>query len=331
VGIAEHKGERFSQEARIGMAIIIAVLTLPAVRPELAGWMTGLVPLPIFYYLIYLGKRKGIILIRNSILFSSCIAFLFGSLPLLLFSLTLIPLGFVFFQAAQNRTTPAQAGLTGFLVLVTVWLFFWTIYGMIQHINPYKELLSSLDNGLTAAFNLYQETTELPADTRRDIGIAIEQLRVHVPRILPGILITGLLYTVWANQVLGNWLLKKRGHRLAPWRDFKEWQLPENLVWGCIFGGGAILFSSGALETIGLNILIVLGALYCLQGLAVLVSQLTKWSIPLPLRAVVYAFIVVQTFGIILLAFIGLVDVWADFRKLNKPRQNQPDNQQDIT
>ena len=313
------RGERAGPEVRIGLVILIAVFSLPAIHPNMTGWLSSLVPLPVFYYLIRFGREQGSIIIRNAILLSGGIALLFGSLPLLIFSLTLVPLGFVFFYAAQKKTPPAQAGFNGILVLAGAWLLFWTGLGIIEQINPYRELLAALDQGLNKAFSLYQEESGLPVDTLQNLETAVGQLKLFIPKILPALLFTGILYTVWMNQALGNWLLKKKNQRLAPWQDFKEWQLPDNLVWGLIFGGLTLFFLSGPLQTLGLNIVIVWGALYFLQGLAVLVSLLHKWSVPRPLRLLIYGFFVMQTFGIVLLSIIGLAEVWTDFRKLNPP------------
>ena len=301
------------------MVILIAVFSLPAIHPNMTGWLSSLVPLPVFYYLIFFGREQGSIIIRNAILLSGGIALVFGSLPLLIFSLTLVPLGFVFFYAAKKKAPPAQAGFNGILVLGGAWLLFWAGLGIIEQINPYRELLVALDQGLSRAFSLYQEDSGLPAATLQNLETAVEQLKLFIPKILPALLFIGILYTVWMNQALGNWLLKKKNQSLAPWQDFKEWQLPDKLVWGLIYGAGALFFLSGPLNTIGLNIVIVWGALYFLQGLAVLVSLLHKWSVPQPLRLLIYAFFVIQTFGLVLLSIIGLAEVWTDLRRLNPP------------
>jgi uncharacterized protein YybS (DUF2232 family) len=314
------------QEVRIGMVILIAVFSLPAIHPNMTGWLSSLVPLPVFYYLICFGREQGSTLIRNAILLSGGIALMFGSLPLLIFSLTLVPLGFVFFYAAQKKTPPVQTGFNGILVLGGAWLLFWIGLGIVEQINPYRELLTALDQGLSRAFNLYQEDSGLPADTLQNLETAVGQLKLFIPKILPALLFTGILYTVWMNQALGNWLLKKKNQSLAPWQDFKEWQLPDNLVWGMILGTGALFFLNGPLNTIGLNIVIALGALYFLQGLAVLVSLLHKWSVPQLLRLLIYGFFVMQTFGIVLLSIIGLAEVWTDFRRLNPPPPDQQNN-----
>jgi uncharacterized protein YybS (DUF2232 family) len=321
VGVGMLGLARAGQEVRTGMVILIAVLSLPAITPNMTGWLTSLVPLPVFYYLICLGKRQGSVLVRNAILLAGGITLIFGSLPPLFFSLTLVPLGFVFYHAARQKTPPARTGFNGILVLSGIWLLFWTGIGIIEHINPYQQLLVALDQGLSRAFDLYQEESGLPAATLKNIEVAVAQLKTYIPKVLPGLLFSGILYTVWMNQALGNWLLKKRNRDLAPWQDFKEWQLPDYLVWGLILGAGSLFFLPGPLNTIGLNIVIVWGALYFLQGLAVLVSLLQRWSLPKPVRLLIYAFFVLQSVGVVLLSIIGLADVWTDFRKLNPPAE----------
>jgi uncharacterized protein YybS (DUF2232 family) len=73
----------------------------------------------------------------------------------------------------------------------------------------------------------------------------------------------------------------------------------------------------------GLNGLIVCSTVYFFQGLAIAASLLNKWSVPRMIRVLIYALIFIQTYGIIVLSFLGLVDVWADFRKLNQAGDNR--------
>jgi uncharacterized protein YybS (DUF2232 family) len=61
---------------------------------------------------------------------------------------------------------------------------------------------------------------------------------------------------------------------------------------------------------------------YFFQGLAIVASLLNKWSVPMLIRVLIYALIFIQTYGIIILSFLGLADVWADFRKLDQADKN---------
>lgn len=326
--VDRNEGKSGLETRLTGMMILIAMLSLPAINPEKVGWLTGLVPLPVFYYLIRLGKKAGFALIRNAVLLAAGAAMLFGSLPLLFFSLSFVAPGIVFFRAAQSHKTPVQAGFYGIIILGALWLLFWTVFGITQQTNPYKNLLETMDQGLTGAFAIYRETAKLPAEATRHIEAAIEELRVIIPKVLPALLITGILGTVWLNLALGNWLLKKKEQALAPWRDFREWQLPDKLIWGVIGGAFAMIFFAEPLSIIGLNVLLIWGALYTIQGLAILVSLLGTWAVPAPFRVLIYILVIIQTYGIILLTFVGVADVWADFRKLNKKEETETNHPQ---
>lgn len=74
-------------------------------------------------------------------------------------------------------------------------------------------------------------------------------------------------------------------------------------------------------RTLGLNVLLVSGLLYCFQGTAIMVFYFSKWNVPVFLRTIIYFIFFFQSFGAILLAVIGVIDVWADTRKLNSTEQ----------
>ena len=315
--------DRFSgrEPQLLGLILLIAVFLLPTLHPGKMGWITSLVPLPVFYYLVRLGKKEGSILIRNAILISGGAALIIGSLPLLVFSLTLVPLGIAFSLALFNKVSPVEAGFKGSLVLGIVWILFWMMFGFVHGTNPYTSLLNELDQGLSSGFALYQENAELDPETQETIRNAIELLRNYIPQILPALLISVVLSTTWLNLALGNWLLKNQAASLTPWPAYKDWKLPDTLVWGIIAGAALLILLPAPLSILGLNIVIILGTIFFFQGLAIVSSLLFKWSVPRPIRLLIYGLIFIQTYGIILLSLVGIADVWADFRKLNLPEE----------
>jgi len=62
--------------------------------------------------------------------------------------------------------------------------------------------------------------------------------------------------------------------------------------------------------------------LYCFQGTAIMVFYFSKWNVPIFLRLVIYIILFFQSLGAILLAVVGVVDVWADSRKLSSTEQD---------
>jgi uncharacterized protein YybS (DUF2232 family) len=305
-----------------GFVLLTAVLLLPTIIPGKMGWLTSLVPLPIFYYLVVLGKRNGLILMRNALLFSAGVAFIIGSVPILIFSLTMVPLGITFSHALNNRQTPVKAALVGSMFLALTWVLFWSGLGMLHQTNPYASLLTELDAGLTGSLVLYEESAKLAPETLQSVRNVVEALRIYIPKILPALLFSGILTITWLNLALGNWLLKKRDKELSPWPEYNAWKLPEPIVWLVILGGITVFLLPAPLGTVGINVLIICITLYFFQGLAIIASLMNKWSVPRAIRVLIYALIFIQTYGIILLSFLGLADVWADFRKLNNTGEN---------
>ena len=301
-----------------GLVLLTAMLLLPTLLPGKMGWLTGLIPLPIFYFLVVLGQRKGIILTRNALILAGGIALLFGSMPVLVLTFSMVPLGIAFSHALSNRQTPVRACFTGAMFLTVAWMIFWSVLGMIHQMNPYTELLAELDAGLTSSLMLYEESAELAPETLHGVKIAVEAFRAYLPKILPGLLISGILTITWLNVALGNLLLQRRDRALSPWPEYNAWKLPEPMVWLVILGGISVFLLPAPLSTVGLNVLIVCLTVYFFQGLAIVSSLMTRWSVPRLIRVLIYALIFIQTYGIIILSFLGLADVWADFRKLNK-------------
>jgi uncharacterized protein YybS (DUF2232 family) len=318
------QGKHKDSEAQFaGLVVLAAVLLFPALFPEKIGWLSSLVPLPVFYCLINLGIKKGSIPVRNGILIATGAAALFGSLPMLLFSLTLVPVGIAFSTCVFNKKSPVATGFIAFLVLALSWLLYWSGLALLLQTNPYATLLVELDKGLSSGLMLYEDSAELAPETLESVRRAVELLRIYIPKILPAILLSALLTTVWLNLSLGNLLLKKKDTKLTPWPEYQEWKLPDPFVWLVVLSGAMFLLLPAPLSMLGLNGLIVCSTVYFFQGLAIAASLLNRWSVPRLIRVPIYALIFIQTYGIILLSFLGMIDVWADFRKLNQAVDKQ--------
>ena len=310
-----YKGSRINLPVLVLLSLLLLV---PALFPEKTGWFSSFIPLPVFYYLIVLGKKEGTVLIRNAIILAGGGAILLGGLPALIFSLAMISPGVIFAYAVHRKKSPVEAGFTGALFLGLAWFLFWSVLGIIHQTNPYNNLLVELDKGLSGGLMLYEETADLAPETLDSIRSAVNLLRNYIPRVMPAILVSAVLTITWLNLVIGNWLLKRKDRGLTPWPDYFKWKLPEPFVWLVIVAGITFIIMPAPIRTIGLNIILICITVYSFQGLAIITSLFHKWSVPMLIRILIYALIFIQTYGIIILSFLGLADVWADFRKLDK-------------
>jgi hypothetical protein len=107
---------------------------------------------------------------------------------------------------------------------------------------------------------------------------------------------------------------RPRGTPLAPFRQFR---FSDYWVWG-IVGALVVWVTPGlaGLKIAALNLLLVLGVLYVIRGLAIVLTFTAAWSVA-PV-AVIAGAVVVAAFALPLLvvvATLGISDTWIEFRR----------------
>ncbi len=301
---------------------VTAVILLPGLLGAIFGWVHMLLPLLVFYYLIRYGSGRG----KKYILFGcvlACVAgLIFQIIEQLLFSLTLVPTGFILADSVRRKEAIHIAGLKGTLGLIGTWIVATSILALGLEHHPYTLLVDSLTQGMDEALTYYTANSTVPAETLFLLQSTFNEMKIWIPKVLPGILGCITLLVTWITMAGGNRLLfKKTGNR--PWAEYRYWVLPERLVWVLILSAILVSIPMEPGRTLGLNVLLVSGLIYCFQGTAIMVFYFNKWKVPVFLRTVIYIIFFFQSFGAILLAAVGVIDVWADVRKLTPADDNE--------
>jgi uncharacterized protein YybS (DUF2232 family) len=76
-----------------------------------------------------------------------------------------------------------------------------------------------------------------------------------------------------------------------------------------------MLLSTGRLHHASGWLLLISGWLYFFQGLAVLIALFERWRVPVLVRIMLYFVLFIQSYSLILLAVLGLSDVWLNMRR----------------
>lgn len=252
----------------------------------------------------------------TSLLIAGIGTLLVHRLEFFLFSLTLIPLGYSLFKSAANQESAAVSGGKGVAVLGLTWLVFWGVYGAVMEVNPYRYLMEMLDLGFQQSLEFY---------TSKEAGLSPEMIytlqevtsvmRKAIPALLPGLLASALFITVWFNMVTSNSLSVRFYKGAYPWGKYSTWKLPEQLVWVPIAAITILLTCKGALQYTGGWMLLISGLLYFFQGLAVLVALLDRWNVPVYIKGILYFILIIQSYGVLILALLGISDIWFNFRQ----------------
>jgi len=291
---------------------------LPIAVPGLIGWLNGLLAVPIFLLLqTAADERTAGQQIRNGLLMAGLASLLTGRLPMFLFTLTMLPLGYSLHLTTARQRDPAQAGVTGVIVLTISWLFFWSVYGTVSGMNPYIALLTDMDAFLGQVIAVYRTNGDLPADVLYNLEQIIEGIRVLLPKVLPGLLAGTVLITVSLNMVICSALMRRLAPEKAVWPPYGDWRLPDKAVWLLICAFALFLVGQGGVKNVGSSLMLVSGLLYFFQGAAVVIHVLNRWNLPRTFRFFVYVILALQRYGMLLVVIVGIADTWADFRKLD--------------
>jgi len=293
--------------------------------PVLTGgvtWFFMMTPLPVFYYLRVLGPAKGGKIVGRVVVGVALLFMFSAARQTFFFSLSLIPLGFVLAESQRRREGLWRTAAKGVITIIGTWLAVALLIKVLYHENIYRSTLQGIDKLIALALENYKESAPQTGGTA-EIEAAFTELRLLVPRFFPGLVAISVCSIVWFNLLIGDWLLKKARPGLSHWADFRLWRLPEHLVW---FGIAAalLLFVPGTRpHDLAVNSLMVLAQIYFFQGLAILTFLVSRWRAPRALKFFFFAVLVIQAYGMIILAVVGLADVWLDFRKIGPTKETK--------
>lgn len=282
--------------------------------PPLGVILLPLVPQPVLLFGFKYGIAGGMVVLALAFLL-----FLFVAEELaFMYGLFAVMAGLLLALLGRIRAIEYLVGsIAGVMLSTTAGLayyFFgsWTVM--------FQDLRASLMHQLASAMNV-QEKMGLSQDSLASLKEQAPQIVEMMLRLLPALLLLSFAFIVLINLL---YLGRRFPERRAEWFSLphlREWKGPEPLVWGLI-ACGIVLFLTGAgvLNTIAWNFLVVIGACYFAQGLAVIAFFFHKNNVPRFLRGLTYVLIIFQQIFTLLVAGLGLFDLWGDFRRLGKDR-----------
>jgi uncharacterized protein YybS (DUF2232 family) len=188
------------------------------------------------------------------------------------------------------------------------------------------ELLTEyVGRNLAMTLELYRDTG-ISGESLRVINDSLDRIQYVLVRLLPGLTAAGALVLNWGVLVLSRPLLRAQGlPQPSPDTTLSLWRAPEALVWPAIASGVLLLLPALDLKILGLNGLLVLGTVYFFQGMAIVAFFFEKKRLPRPVRALLYALLLLQQLLLLAIVGLGFFDLWFNFRKLDTRHDTPPD------
>ncbi|MCA1787425.1 MAG: YybS family protein, partial [Desulfobacteraceae bacterium] len=273
----------------LGTCLCIMIFALSYTFPFLGVFALLLLPLPVLYFRLKLGRNSGgiIALISFVVLMVMTRGFAFDTLYFGALLMTGLFLG----ECIEHHMTIERTMIftvTGVLGSV---LAVFAVYAGIQTTG----MGDMVSDYITQYFNL---TSALYTD----MGIEKEQIETLNSAfliVMPGMLIVSYMTTVWLNILIIKKLLARIGITLKNMETLNRFKAPAVLVWAVIGLGVLLALPVGAVKFVGINCLIIFMLVYFFQGIAIISFYFQKKGSPIFLRVFCYGLIAVQIYFLI--------------------------------
>ncbi|SLM32165.1 conserved membrane hypothetical protein [Desulfamplus magnetovallimortis] len=290
---------------------IIIFVTLFA--PVLGFFMAVILPMPVLYYRLKLGRLPGIIIASGVLLVTVMVI---GGLSIdILFYAALIMIGLVLGESLEQHLSIEKSLF--FTVFSTVFLsaFLFFIYAGSAGSSVLEMVTSYVAANLKLTLSIYQDIG-IPQENIELIDRSIDTIKYVLVRLVPALMITMLTFITWINILFIKRILNRKGIYLKTLENLNRWKAPEKLVWSAIICGVLLMLPWTGVKIAALNCILILMPVYFFQGIAIMSFIFEKKGFPPVLRLFIYTIIAIQQIFILLIVGIGFFDTWLNFRKI---------------
>lgn len=297
----------------VGAAGTFALFAASFVIPPLGFFSGILAPFPVMYFRLRHGRSVGLIILLAAV---AAMTAIFGvnaaAVYLLQCGIIALVLPELLLRGYGASRAIAWTTAANVAILAASAVIFTQVSGQDIH----QALSGEISTSISRALALY-EKSGVKGEELSMFKQSMDMAAALVIRIYPSLVTILLGIMAGCNLALIRRPAFLMGHQLAL-GDFKELKLPEYLVWVLIVAGFAMLAPSPLVTIPALNVLVVMTALYFLQGLAVVLTIIARQAFTGVIRVFVWVMLLVQPYLAALVAAIGIFDIWGDFRTPKK-------------
>jgi len=301
----------------LAVAVTSMVFMAVAAISVLGLFGAVLVPVPVLYYYSRLGRGPGFLAFALSLAVTLAVLKGLGFQTGLVYFSLLGLLGIVLSEVLRKNCSIERTVIYCGGILLALGLAVLVYLSLTSGIMPWSVIITHISVVVQENIDMYSRAGVSPQHIELIRENADQITRILVG-LFPSIALVGTIFLVWVNILEGKWLFKKKGMWYPSFGDLSRWKTLDKTVWLVVVAGICIMVPLETLRILGLNILIVLLFIYMLQGLAIMSFFFQTKSVPVYLRAFGYFLVFAQQFLLLIVAGVGLVDTWVDFRKIDK-------------
>jgi len=213
----------------------------------------------------------------------------------------------------RQCSTEKIVGLSSLFVIGMAGLFV-----LLAFTETKGEIVRLIEQDLRGAISAALKQVGSSSPETRELESKLLDTVPLIVRIMPGVLMACTLGICWLNLLVSLRYCRAAANEFCDREKLILWKAPERIVWFVIASGLILLLPVGDLKLAAINLLIVTGTIYFLQGVAIVAFYLERWKLPVYVKGFVYAVVFLQQLASMATVALGLFDVWFDFRKPRK-------------
>ncbi|BCG46716.1 hypothetical protein GEOBRER4_n1525 [Citrifermentans bremense] len=295
-------------------SVATVTLFLAFVYFPVLGMIPGFfAPVPGAYYTLKSGRTVGLLVLLAS---SALLLALSEPTLLLVYLLQAGVLSLALPEFLLRLKGGARSVVYSVAINLVVMLAAALLYSYGTGIDLQAKVTKGVQSSIAQTVQLYQKAGVTGEELKAMQG-SMQQAGELVLTIYPALVTVSLALVACMNlSVLARIAARVRLPLYVG--DFKKYRNPEPLVWLLIASGFGMLAPSTPVYLVSLNVLIVVGALYSVQGFAVVSHYFRRFQVPMFIRLLSALLLVLQPFMVLVVAVLGVFDLWGDFRSPKK-------------
>jgi len=303
------------------LVIASLIFFLIALTPVLGAIVIIFIPLPVLYYYLPGSRIRGVALLAPSLGIAIIFLTIINAYANVLLIIMLASAG-IMISECLRRNFPLEKTISysvaAIFSLGAVFVLYQSYY---RSTAPWQLVEAYIHKQILYSVQVYAGLN-IAAEQIKMIKENITEVVSSITLIFPSLFLVAVTFIVWVNLLAGRALFKKLQLPGIDFGDLSSWKAPEKMVWYLIAAGAMVLLADERTAFLGWNMLVVIMSVYLLAGLAIVSFFLKKSPLPRGFRYLIYFLVFAQQIATLMVVAAGLFDLWADFRKLNKPMED---------
>jgi uncharacterized protein YybS (DUF2232 family) len=315
-----------TRKVNLGFLILFTLLALAVTifLPFISFISLAVLPVPTALLVLSKRFRDAIICAIAGIL----LLFIFDYVSAIAITTVIVAISFGYRYFVDKDKSPIVSIIVIFFIFMGAIIIYIAISIAISRgflkdiIKGYGDYVNNLPND--PLIKNYQALVGLSSEQFKQVLEQIQSILKFIPYLLPalGVVFLGIVSVI--NYYVSSIIFKRYNINIKQLPNLKYWDLQWYLCLGIIAGIILVIipkFSTSFNNIIvisGYSLIIIFGILYLILGIAVIWGIFDRFNTQNSLRYIILALIVFIPGLMLLLPLLGLIDIWANFRKLNR-------------